>query len=233
MCGRYTLTSKELTELEEFLNTVERDSILSDPKAPYSNYNVAPTHEMPVAYVDENGKRTLETMHWGFMGWKPKPGKRPFLPINTRDDSLLEKPMWKKPFIESRCIVPASGFYEWSGKKGNKTPHYIYPVKEKFIGFAGIFSGLAPEDKQSTRSYSIITTKPNKLMEKIHDRMPVILHPSEFSDWLNTDNQSPDFLTDFLRPYPDDALGEYIVGKAVGNVRNNNESLIQKAASSG
>jgi len=86
------------------------------------------------------------------VGWKPKPGKKPFLPINTHDDSLVEKPMWKKPFIKSRCIVPASGFYEWSGKKGNKTPHYIYPVNEKLIGFAGIFSDLAPEDKQSTRS---------------------------------------------------------------------------------
>jgi len=129
--------------------------------------------------------------------------------------------------------VPARGFYEWSGKKGSKTPHYIYPVKEKFIGFAGIYSDLAPEDKQSTRSYSIITTKPNKLMEMIHDRMPVILHPSEFSDWLNPDNQSPDFLTDFLRPYPDDGLDEYIVGKAVGNVRNNNETLIQKVAAPG
>ncbi|MFO7847185.1 MAG: SOS response-associated peptidase [Balneolaceae bacterium] len=229
MCGRYTLTSKELTELEEFLNTIERDSSLSDPKAPISNYNVAPTHEMPVAYVDENGKRTLETMHWGFMGWKPKPGKKPFLPINTRNDSIVEKPMWKKPFLTSRCIIPASGFYEWSGKKGNKTPHYIFPVNEKFIGFAGIFSELAPVDITSTRSYSIITTKPNMVMEKIHDRMPVILHPSEFSDWLNPDNEDPDYLTDFLRPYSDDGIDEYVVNKAVGNVSNNDESLIQKA----
>lgn len=67
------------------------------------------------------------------------------------------------------------------------------------------------------------------MMQNIHDRMPVILHPSEFSDWLNPDNEDPNYLTDFLRPYPDDGLDEYIVSKAVGNVRNNNESLIQKA----
>jgi len=66
-------------------------------------------------------------------------------------------------------------------------------------------------------------------MEKIHDRMPAVLHPSEFSNWLNTDNQSPSFLTDLLRPSPADGLGEYIVSKAVGNVRNNNESIIQKS----
>ena len=229
MCGRYTLTYNELMELEEFLETVERDTNLSSQKGSYGNYNVSPTHEMPVAYIDDNGKRSLETMHWGFMGWEPKPGKKPFLPINTRDDSLLKKPMWKKPFFKSRCIVPASGYYEWTGKKGNKTPHYIYPTKESFLGFAGIFSDLAPEDKQSSKSYSIITTSPNKVMEKIHDRMPVILHPSEFSDWLNPDNEDPKFLTDLLRPYSDDGIEEYIVSKAVGNVKNNEESLIQKA----
>lgn len=229
MCGRFTLTFEELMELEEFLNAAISGAVAKNQNEPYGNYNVAPTHEMPVAFVDENGKRILETMHWGFMGWKPKPGKKPFLPINTRDDSVVKKPMWKKAFTSSRCIVPASGFYEWAGKKGNKAPHYIFPTKEKFMGFAGIFSDLAPEEKASNKSYSIITTKPNKVMENIHDRMPVILHPSEFDDWLNPDNQDPEYLTDFLRPYPDDAIDEYIVSKAVGNVRNNDESLTQKA----
>lgn len=229
MCGRYTLTFEEQMELEEFLNAVDGGAVAKNQDEPYGNYNVAPTHEMPVAFVDENGKRILESMHWGFMGWKPKPGKKPFLPINTRDDSVVKKPLWKKAFTSNRCIVPASGFYEWAGKKGNKTPHYIFPTKEKFMGFAGIFSDLAPEDKTSNKSYSIITTKPNKVMEDIHDRMPVLLHPSEFDEWLNPDNSDPDYLTDFLRPYPDDAIDEYIVSKAVGNVRNNDKSLTQKA----
>lgn len=211
------------------MNIVDLDNYRLNSDDEYSHYNVAPTQEMPVSYESENGKRILETMHWGYMGWKPKPGSKPFLPINTRDDSLLEKPMWKKPFLNARCIVPASGFYEWAGKKGNKTPHYIYPKNEPFIGFAGIYSDLAPEDKSANKSYSIITTSPNKVMENIHDRMPVILHPNEFDDWLNLKNSDPDFLTDFLRPYPDDAISEHIVGKAVGNVRNNDESLIQKA----
>jgi len=136
--------------------------------------------------------------------------------------------MWKKPFLNARCIVPASGFYEWTGKKGNKIPHYIYPTMDKFMGFAGIFSDLAPEDKNSKRSYSIITTSPNKVMENFHERMPVILHPEEFNDWLNPDNNNPDFLTDYLRPYPDDAITEHIVSKFVGNVQNNSEELIQK-----
>ena len=137
--------------------------------------------------------------------------------------------MWEKAFTDRRCIVPASGFYEWAGKKGSKTPHYIYPVSQSLIGFAGIYSDLTPDDKASQRSYSIITTSPNKLMESIHDRMPVILHPEEFDDWLNPEQTDPNFLNDFLRPYPDDAIDEYIVSKAVGNVRNNEPGLVQKA----
>ena len=229
MCGRYTLSTKKIRELEQFLNTAGTDLYQLDSDDEFSHYNVAPTNEMPVSYQAEDGNRILETMHWGFMGWKPKPGKKPFLPINTRDDSVTEKPMWKKAFTDRRCIVPASGFYEWAGNKGNKTPHYIYPKNEPFLGFAGIYSGLAPDDANSERSYSIITTSPNELMEEIHDRMPVILHPEEFGDWLNPENREPDYLTDFLRPYPDDALSEHIVSKAVGNVKNNSEELIRKA----
>ncbi len=229
MCGRYALTYDEVTDLEEFLHSAEADHLLKNHgETSYANYNAAPSHKLPAAYVNEDQNRILTPMHWGFMGWQPKPGSKPFLPINTRDDSVAKKSMWKKAFINNRCIVPASGFYEWAGKKGSKTPHYIFPVKEKFFGFAGIYSEMAPEDSESEMSYSIITTSPNKMMENIHDRMPVILHPSEFDDWLNPENRDPGFLLDFLRPYPDDALAEHIVSKAVGNVRNNHEGLIQK-----
>ncbi len=232
MCGRYTLI-KNLKEIHEFLNVADRGKYQRTGKqesgAYRPNYNVAPTHVMPVACANEDGHRELEPMYWGFMGWKPKPGTKPFLPINTRDDSIIEKPMWTKAFTHKRCIVPASGFYEWSGKKGNKTPHYMYPSTQTLFGFAGIYSNLAPEESTVGRSYSIITTSPNKLMENIHDRMPVILHPSEFDDWLNPDHQDPKFLSDFLQPYPDDAMKEHIVSKAVGDVRNNEKGLIQKA----
>lgn len=232
MCGRYTLF-KSTEEINDFLNAVDigkyRRSENLERFEFRPNYNVAPTHVMPVAYTNEEGHRLLEPMYWGFMGWKPKPGTKPFLPINTRDDSMIEKPMWSKAFTQRRCIVPANGFYEWVGKKGNKTPHYIYPSTDTFFGFAGIFSDLAPDESDTKKSYSIITTSPNKLMVNIHDRMPVILHRTEFDDWLHPDQHDPNYLSDFLRPFPDDAMKEHVVTKAVGNVRNNEEGLIQKA----
>lgn len=222
MCGRYALYEKK-KEIEQFLNAV------SEMEDFVPNYNVAPTHEMPVAYVNEEGKRVMERLHWGFMGWKAKPGARPFYPINTRSDSLPAKPMWKNALSVKRCIIPANGFYEWTGSKSNKTPHFIHPKNGGLWGFAGIYSELAPEGKAATKSYSIITTEANKVMENIHERMPAILHPEEFDDWLNPHHQDSEYLAEFLKPYPEDAMQEYIVSNACGNVRNNDPTLIQKA----
>lgn len=222
MCGRYVLY-EELDEIDHFLGVMERHGEY------HPSYNIAPSNVMPVAFTGEDGRRMLESMHWGFMGWQPKPGDSPFLPINTRDDSVAKKPMWTKAFAERRCIIPANGFYEWTGTKGNKTPYYIYPKGEPLFGFAGLYSDLAPDNRPARRSYSIITTSPNKVMEKIHDRMPVILHPSEFDQWLDPEQHDPKYLQEFLEPYPDDGLEEHIVPKAVGNVRNNEPGLIAKA----
>lgn len=222
MCGRYGIYDTK--DISEFIKVDVSDEIAFD-----ANYNAAPTQSLPVARTNENGKRAINAMHWGFMGWKPKPGDRPFTPINTRDDKILKSRMWKSPFLNNRCIVPANGFYEWTGKKGNKTPHFIYPKKGGLMGFAGIYSTLAPEGSPSVMSFSIITTSPNRLMEPIHDRMPVILLQEEFDHWLDPKNTDPEFLTHFLKPYPDEGLQEHIVGQAVGNVKNNDPWLIKKA----
>lgn len=233
MCGRYTLSFNELQELEDFLNAVDKS------KTPYSldeyteegvfaNFNVAPTQRMPVAYVNDDGERVIEAMSWGFIGWKPKAGQKSFAPINTRDDSLTKKPMWTKAFQQRRCLVPMMGFYEWKGSKGNKTPFYIRDKDGKLLATAGLFSTINVEGMEGIPTYSVITTRPNELMEDIHDRMPAFLHPSEFDDWLNP-THTDDYLLDLLRPYPDDALEAQIVSKEVGNVRNNHPGLIQKA----
>lgn len=219
MCGRYALF-KLLDEIDHFLGLLERRGEITP------NFNVAPTNRMPVAFVDDSGNRVAENMFWGFMGWKPKEGQKPFLPINTRDDSLIKKPMWQRAFTSRRCLVPMNGFYEWQGPKGKKVPHFIYPKDDELLVAAGIYSGLSPID--GVRSYSVITTSPNSLMEPIHDRMPAFLHPSEFETWLDPD-QPLDLLLDMIQPYPNDAITEHIVAKAVGNVRNNSPELVEPA----
>lgn len=188
------------------------------------NFNVAPTNLMPLAYLNKEGVRILEKMHWGYMGWVPDGPQKTFLPINARDDSLLQKPMWKKAFQLRRCIVPMNGFYEWSGEKGKKTPHYIQSNQRKFLAAAGVYSDLSPQE--GVKSYAIITTSPNALMEDIHDRMPAFLEPEEFEKWLDPDTPI-EFLVDMLQPYPDDALKEHKVSKDVGSTRNNHAGLIE------
>ena len=227
MCGRYTLTYEEVVELEEFLNAVDSGKFgvaEAEEGTGMENYNVAPTNLMPIAYVNEEGERVLEKMHWGYMGWVPDGAQRPFLPINARDDSMLQKPMWKKAFMERRCLVAMNGFYEWSGEKGKKVPHYITSTQRKFLVAAGVYSHLSPTE--GIKSYAIITTSPNSLMEDIHDRMPAFLEPEEFDQWLDP-NTPIEVLIDMLQPYPDDALQEFVVSKDVGNTRNNHAGLIE------
>ena len=218
MCGRYALF-EQLDEIDHFLGILDRTGEITP------NYNVVPTHTMPVV-VNSAGRPEMEMMHWGFMGLKPKPGERPFLPVNTRAESISSKAMWKKSLLQRRCLVPMNGFYEWAGSKSNKTPFYIHGTNEPFLVAAGIYSELSPID--GSRSFSVITTSPNKVMENIHDRMPAFLHPSEFADWLKSDH-SEEYLSDLLRPYPDDAIEAYRVSKDVGNVRNNHPGLVVKA----
>lgn len=234
MCGRYVLY-EELDEINDFLNSVDSGRWRTPGKQGeftfQPNYNVAPTHIMPVAYTSEEGKRILMPMHWGFMGWKPKKGGKPFTPFNTRSESVTEKPMWSKAFTQRRCIVPVNGFYEWKGPRGDKTPYFIYPTEKKLMGIAGIYSNLAPEDKAAEMSFSMMITSPNKVMEEIHDRMPVILHPSEFDDWLNPENEDPNYLKEFLKPYADDGIKAHIVSQDVNSTRDriNEPYLLKKA----
>lgn len=235
MCGRYTLTFEKLQEIEEFLNAVDRGEYSGQIQEPYAQYNISPSYykhpdEVPklVVYVNEQGNRVIDTMFWGFMKYPERPGKKPFTLINARDDSLMEKDFWTDSFLYKRCLIPADGFFEWTGPKGKRMPHYIYPTEEKHVAFAGLYSTNAPKKSGVSKSFAIITTEPNAVVEPLHDRMPAILHPSEFDDWLNPDITDPNYLLDLLHPYPDDAINEHIVGK-FGGKNTSDPGLIEKA----
>jgi len=231
MCSRYQLKVKESYELEDFLNSIDKGiiskTVSNNEGDLIANYNVAPTHVMPVSYFSKEGERVLESMSWGLIRWPQKPDKKYYSPVNARDDKLLESRMWNEPFKSTRCIIPLSGFYEWTGPKGNKTPHYIYPKDQPFFAAAGLYSNIGP-DGSDLKSYTIITTEPNNMMENIHNRMPAFLHPEEFDDWLNPEHTT-DYLSDMIKPFPNDTMDTYIVSKEVGNVKNNHPGLIEKA----
>jgi putative SOS response-associated peptidase YedK len=213
---------KEQAELEEYF-----DAVMEDFESFGPNYNVAPTHRMPVVGENKDGQRTIRPFRWGLLPFWAKEKKVSYSMINARGESVDSKKSYKGLFRRKRCLVPASGFYEWTGKKGNKTPYYIYPTHEELSAFAGIYNVWESPEGETVPSYSIITTQANTKMAELHDRMPVMLLKEEWAEWLDPGNQNTQALKDLLHPFPDDAIGFHQVDKAVGKVQNNSKELIQ------
>ncbi len=222
MCGRYTL-KEELIELEGYFDAA---AVEFDYRP---NYNVAPTHEMPVVFQEpENNSHQIKPFRWGLLPFWAKDKKMGYKMINARGETIDTKKSYKSCFKKQRCLVPASGFYEWKGKKGNKTPFYIHPTKEPLFAFAGIYSLWEdPVEKQIIPNFSIITTEANKPMQELHHRMPAMLLKGEWQPWLDPANDDTNGLKVLIRPYPDDGIEFYQVSKAVNNVRNNEAGLLE------
>lgn len=221
MCGRYTLHQK-VDVLAKHYN------LTRVPVDIHENYNVAPGQIMPVITKDENGPK-LELMRWGLI---PAWAKDPLIGyklINAREDSLFDKPLWRNLVLRKRALIPADGFYEWkkpAEHRGHKQPYYIHPKQVSLFSFAGIWETWKDAGGKELKTYSIITTEPNKEMADVHGRMPVILLPDGEADWLEPSNNDRGALEPLLRPYKD--LGLYIhqVSEDVNTTNNNYQNLI-------
>jgi len=141
--------------------------------------------------------------------------------FNARSETAHEKPMFRSAFKRNRCLVPASGFYEWKRSGKEKQPYHIAMASGEPMTFAGLWERWEdPESGDEVRSCTILTTTPNDFMAEIHNRMPVILRPEQFNDWLEQGNR------DVLQACDDDLLSAHPVDKKVGNVRNNGPELL-------
>ena len=209
MCGRYTLHTTD--ELEERYRVEVAEAIRP-------NYNAAPSQMMPV--MTNEG---LEVMRWGLIPKWAKDEKIGYKLINARSETEFEKPMWKGIVKRNRCLVPANGFYEWQKRDDGKQPFYIHFPDERIFSFAGIWETWQHEGKE-WHSYTILTTSPNKEMEPIHDRMPVILHPEDEAQWLAADTEED--IRVLLAPLENGALETYEVSADVNTVRVNDKTLI-------
>lgn len=192
MCGRYTLAGKPV-DLEKHFRAKLKEATIFDMS------NIAPTMIVPVIFDDQ--RTEILPAKWGMRPpWDRNPESK-FKPlINLRDDSLIQKPFMRK-MLQKRCIIIASGFYEWTGEKGHKQAHLITVTDDFFIGFAGLWQEELKSNGEPIRTCAIITTTPNELVEKIHNRMPVILHQNQYDDWLNG---LPETL--FFKPYNSDSM---------------------------
>ncbi|NVN89584.1 MAG: SOS response-associated peptidase [Desulfuromonadales bacterium] len=223
MCGRFTsLLSPEL------MNAIREIFGITPPKQFEPRYNIAPTQQVWVVRSEGDHNR-LELMKWGLVpSWAKDPaiGSRM---INARSESVRDKPAFRHSIRYRRCIVPVSGFYEWSHAEGKKQPHFIHMADGSPICFAGLWDHWkGPGEENFIETFTILTTAANKLLQPIHDRMPVILRPDDYGLWLNREMHDPEQLTYIYKPLPSNLLTLYRVSDLVNNPRFDSPACIAR-----
>lgn len=227
MCGRYThlFTWKQLHRLMGLTTPVE---------LPF-RYNVAPTQSAPVM-LSGGGARRLEFFRWGlvpFWAKDPAIGNRT---INARSETVATSPSFRAAFKRRRCLVPASGFYEWQKVEGegHKQPWYITPASEEIFAFAGLWEHWSGKDEhagEDLHTFTILTTTANRAMAPIHDRMPVILSAGQFDTWLDPAVEDGVVLSPMLAPCAPERLKFARVGTWVNSPRHEDAKCIEPAES--
>lgn len=188
-------------------------------------YNIAPTQEVPIV-VRESPNRAV-MMRWGLVPFWAKDPKIGNKMINARAETVQTKPAYRASLKRRRCIVPATGFFEWKRAKDGKIPHFIKMKDDSFFGFAGLYDRWKAPEGSTLVSFTIITTQSNAVMSKIHDRMPVILEPENEDMWLGNQPLDAEQLSSVFRPFPARLMEAYEVSTAVNNPTNDFEDIIK------
>jgi len=214
MCGRYSLGNTDgMTEFFE----------ISEVRLP-PRFNIAPSQLAPTIRMDEEGKRKLDQLQWGLVPhwFKDKPSSS--MLINARGETVHQKPAFRSAFRRNRCLVPADGFFEWRKMAGGKQPYFISLKHQPLFAFAGIWDRVFKEP-DPLESFSIVTCEANELISDVHARMPVILPPENFDNWLRSDDQCQ--LQDLLVPYPAEEMQMYPVSKLVNSPANDRPECVR------
>ena len=219
MCGRYAFTLPPAAMATLFELPVGIDY---PPR-----YNIAPTQPI-VAIVEQQGRRTAELFRWGFVpGWVKDPRAFSLL-VNARAESMAAKPSFRDAVRNMRCVVPASGYYEWmKGADGTRRPYYITSAETETMAFAGLWSTWAGPNGEEVDTACIVTVAPNLEISGIYDRMPAILRGRAAIDaWLNTRDVDTAEAVGLAVPAPPGTMSYHPVGKAIGNAAAEGPGLI-------
>jgi len=211
MCGRYNL----ITDAQAFVDFFElRNSLAIPPR-----YNIAPSQKILVVRRMDN-HREAGLLHWGLIPHWAKDRKIAYKMINARAETVAEKPAFRSALRHRRCLIPATGFFEWQATQDGKQPYNITLRGGGLMAFAGLWESWTSHDGERIDSCTIIVTEANESLRPVHDRMPVILAPEHYAVWLDPAVQNPNQLQTLLRPCPSAFITAYPVSRVVGNPAN-------------
>ncbi|MFA5222265.1 MAG: SOS response-associated peptidase [Methanoregula sp.] len=222
MCGRYSLIC-----IDDLGN---RFRIFNPMLGARSKFNIAPGTQQPVI-VQGDSCRELVQMQWGLIPHWTKNLTAAHPIINARAESLAEKVSFSPLLKKRRCLVPASGFFEWKHEGTKKIPFYIHVNDQPLFAFAGLYDEWHDPKGIVLATYTIITTEPNALLATIHNRMPVIVSPDHEERWLNGEQPDTGQLKEMLAPYPAEKMAMHPVSPLVNTPSTDDERVIRPVAS--
>lgn len=227
MCGRYHIETNTEALYHPFQILIDA----SDEKE-FRLYNIAPDQGTatrppklePVIRRSGNGNELVMMQWWLLPRWS-KERHIKYSTFNARAETVATNATFRYPLRYRRCLVPVSGFYEWQQLPDRKQPWNIGMANRQLFAFAGLWDRWEQEG-QVVESYSVIVTEPNELMQAIHNRMPVIIPPGQYTRWLDPTLTDPKEVLPLLRPYPADKMSAYQVSTRVNNARFDDPALL-------
>lgn len=221
MCGRFVLTADG--------ETIQTAFNLDDvPESLPPRFNIAPSQ--PIAVITNENPKVLTFHKWGLVPSWAKDVAMGNKMINARSESVEEKPAFRAAFRRRRCLIPATGFFEWQQRDGKKVPMFAHMKDNSVFAFAGLWEVWHSPEGDELRTVTILTTEPNALMADIHNRMPVILPTTAYETWLAAGEQSPADLKPLLKPFDADQMAAYEVSTFVNRPANDTPEAIEPVA---
>jgi putative SOS response-associated peptidase YedK len=220
MCGRFTFQPTQ-----EFY---ERFQIANRLDGLVARYNIAPGQMVPV--IISQSPNQVMLMRWGLVPHWAKEDKTSYKMINARMETLTQRPAFRGLLATNRCLVPASGYYEWRVEGRDKTPYYIHPTSHQFVAFAGLYDVWATPGGEALYTFTIITKDADEFMAHLHNRMPVILDRELEDAWLDKEITSAQEVLDILARSAGDTLNAYPVSRLVNKPSADGQALIRPLA---
>ncbi len=221
MCGRFALTLPHDAVARLFDAAPDPSLIARGPR-----WNICPTQEVE-AVISTGGARRMARMRWGFIPrWYKAPNDGPLL-INARSETIAEKPAFAEAARETRCLIPASGFYEWRTEGKAKTPFWLHPAAADHVAFAGIWRDWEGPEGLRLSTVAIVTTAANETLSAIHHRLPLVIAPEDRALWLGEAGKGAARL---MRPPAEDFWAFHEVGPEVNRAKADGPALTEPAA---